>query len=151
MLKKRKEIMLCAAALGISSLLIGCAQKDVTGAAANAAAVAEAAEFNKITPEEAKAMIDEGEVTIVDVRRADEYAEKHIPSAILVPNETIAEEAESKLPDKDAALLVYCRSGARSSQASQTLASLGYTNIYDMGGISSWPYETESGEWTDEE
>lgn len=101
--------------------------------------------YHRITAEEAKKMIDEGGVIIVDVRRADEYEKKHIPGAVLVPNENIGEEPPELLPDKDAVLLVHCRTGVRSKQASDKLVELGYSNVYDFGGIADWPYETESG------
>mgnify|MGYP003300786982 CR=1 FL=1 len=94
-----------------------------------------------ITPEEAKLMMDQGNVTIVDVRRVDEYEAGHIPGAILVPNETILTEAETKLPDKNAVLLIYCRSGRRSAEAAQKLLSLGYSQVYDFGGILNWHYD----------
>lgn len=97
--------------------------------------------YHTITAKEAKQMMDKQDVIIVDVRRDDEYAQGHIPNAILVPNETIAQEAEKKLLDKNAVYLIYCRSGNRSAQASQTLAELGYKNVYDFGGIKDWPYE----------
>lgn len=101
--------------------------------------------YHKITAEEAKKMMDEGGVVVVDVRTAEEYAQKHIPGAILVPNESIGEELPEALPDLDAVLLIHCRTGVRSKQASDKLASLGYRHIYDFGGIVDWPYETESG------
>lgn len=102
--------------------------------------------YHKITAEEAKKMIDEGGVTVVDVRTAEEYSEKHIPGAVLVPVESIGEAPPEALPDKDAVLLVHCRTGIRSKQASDKLVELGYTHIYDFGGIVDWPYDTESGE-----
>ena len=83
----------------------------------------------------------------MDVRTADEYAEAHIPGAILIPNESIANEEPKLLPDKDARIMVYCRSGNRSAQAAEKLIKMGYTNVYDFGGIKNWTYETESGEW----
>ena len=95
------------------------------------------------TEKEAKQMMENQDVIIVDVRREDEYAKGHIPHAVLVPNETIKEEAQEKLPDKNATYLVYCRSGNRSAQASRTLIEAGYQNIYDFGGIQDWPYEIE--------
>lgn len=116
------------------------------GAAAGSSEEEKTAEYHKITPEEAKKMIDAGGVTIVDVRREDEYRENHIPGAILVPNEGIGDEMPEELPDKDAVLLVHCRSGVRSKEASNKLVALGYTNVYDFGGIIDWPYETEKGE-----
>lgn len=100
--------------------------------------------YHKITAKEAKEMIDKGNVTIVDVRTQEEYAEKHIPGAILLPNESITKEPPAELPDKDAVLLLHCRTGVRSKEASDKLAALGYTKIYDFGGIVDWPYETES-------
>lgn len=102
--------------------------------------------YHKITAEEAKEMMDAGDVTVVDVRRAEEYEQAHIPGAVLVPNESIGEEQPEELPDKDAAILVHCRTGVRSKQASDKLVKMGYTNIYDFGGIVDWPYETEGGE-----
>ena len=86
-------------------------------------------------------MMDQGNVTIVDVRRVDEYEAGHIPGAILGPNETILTEAETKLPDKNAVLLIYCRSGRRSAEAAQKLLSLGYSQVYDFGGILNWHYD----------
>lgn len=102
--------------------------------------------YHKISAEEAKKMMEEEHVMIVDVRTAEEYAEKHIPGAILVPNETIGQESPKELPDKKATLLIYCRSGNRSRQAAEKLLDLGYENVYDFGGIKDWTYETESGE-----
>lgn len=80
---------------------------------------------------------------LVDVRTESEYAAGHIPGAMLLPNEVIAGEAAEKLPDKNAAIVVYCRSGRRSAEAAQKLLDQGYTQVYDLGGIQSWPYETE--------
>lgn len=100
--------------------------------------------YHKITAEEAKKMMDEGGVTVVDVRTQAEYEASHIPGAVLVPNESIdSEEAPEALPDQDAVLLVHCRTGIRSKQASDKLVALGYTQVYDFGGIVDWPYETE--------
>ncbi|AVM70409.1 rhodanese-like domain-containing protein [Lachnospiraceae bacterium oral taxon 500] len=102
---------------------------------------AKTAEYHKISAEEAKKMMDEQDVVIVDVRTAAEYAEGHIADAVLVPNETIGDEAPAELPNKDAVLLIYCRSGNRSRTAANKLLKLGYQNIYDFGGINTWPYE----------
>lgn len=99
--------------------------------------------YHKITAEEAKNMIDNGGVTIVDVRRPDEYAAQHIPGAVNVPNEDISSEPPAALPDPDAVLLVHCRTGIRSKAASDKLIQMGYRNVYDFGGIVDWPYETE--------
>lgn len=99
--------------------------------------------YQMITADEAKAMMDKGNVTIVDVRRQDEYDAGHVKDAILVPNESIGATAPEALPDKDAVLLVYCRTGIRAENASQKLIELGYTHVYDFGGIVDWPYEIE--------
>ncbi|MBR3377116.1 MAG: rhodanese-like domain-containing protein [Mogibacterium sp.] len=86
-----------------------------------------------------KIMEEETGYLIVDVRRPDEFAEGHIEGAINVPNEEIADEMPEKLPDKDQLLLVYCRTGRRSKEAAEKLAKIGYTNIYEIGGINTWP------------
>lgn len=98
---------------------------------------------HKISAEKAKAMMDQDNVIIVDVRTAAEYNEGHIANAILIPNESIGSTPPSLLPDKDATILVYCRSGNRSKQASDKLAAMGYTKIYDFGGIIDWTYGIE--------
>ena len=78
---------------------------------------------------------------IVDVRRNDEYEAGHIPGAILIPNESIDTSQPEELPDKDQIILIYCRSGNRSKQAAEKLAAMGYTNIYEFGGINTWTGE----------
>lgn len=98
--------------------------------------------YHKITAQEAKEKIDAGDVTIVDVRTAEEYKENHIENAILIPNESIGSQKPEQLPDTNAVILVYCRSGRRSKEASEKLVELGYKNIYDFGGIIDWSYET---------
>ena len=104
----------------------------------------EKAMYEQITPIDAKKIMDSGEEhTILDVREQDEYDESHIPGAILIPYTQIDNKAEEMLPDKDAQILVYCRSGRRSKIASESLAKLGYTNIKEFGGIIDWPYEVE--------
>ena len=102
--------------------------------------------YQQITQEEAKRMMDEQEDAVVlDVREQDEYDEKHIPGAVLLPVGSINKEtAAAAIPEQDTVVLVYCRSGNRSKTASQTLANLGYTNVYEFGGINDWPYEIES-------
>ena len=80
---------------------------------------------------------------IVDVRREDEYAEGHIPGAILIPNESIENTPPKELPGFKQIILVYCRSGRRSKEASQKLADMGYSNVYEFGGITDWTGEIE--------
>jgi rhodanese-related sulfurtransferase len=78
---------------------------------------------------------------ILDVRTKEEYDQGHIPNAVLLPNETIGTSKIDLLSDKDQMILVYCRSGNRSKQAASKLVNLGYTNIYEFGGIIDWPYD----------
>ncbi|MBR0528671.1 MAG: hypothetical protein IJJ76_02770 [Ruminococcus sp.] len=126
--------VLVAAAAG---LLIGCAAKSTltenTG---------EYSGYKQITQEEAKDMMaqDDGHI-IVDVRRQDEFAAGHIPDAVCIPNETIDKMKPAELPDTEQIILIYCRSGNRSKQAAQKLADMGYTNIYEFGGIIDWTGE----------
>ncbi len=97
----------------------------------------------QISAQEAKFIMDTKEgYTIIDARTEQEFAEGHIENAILIPEYEIANRAENELPDKDALILVYCRSGRRSKIASKELAQLGYTKVYEFGGIIDWPYET---------
>lgn len=117
-------------------LLVGCAahtEREVS--------------YRQITMDEAVAMMEEEEgYIILDVRTAAEFDEKHIPGAINIPNETIGTDAIPELLDKDQLILVYCRSGNRSKQASEKLVKLGYTNVVEFGGIIDWPGETETNE-----
>ena len=100
--------------------------------------------YQQITQEEAQEMMDTQSVIILDVREQSEYDSGHIPGAVLFPvGEIAADTAAAVIPEKDAAVLVYCRSGNRSKTASSALARLGYTNIYEFGGINTWPYEIE--------
>ena len=100
--------------------------------------------YMNITAQEAREIMDTEEgYIILDVRTQEEYEEKHIPGAILIPDYEIKERAQEELPDKDQLLLVYCRSGRRSKLAAEALVELGYTNIKEFGGIIDWPYEVE--------
>lgn len=101
-----------------------------------------AMEYKKISAEEAKAMIDAGNVIILDVRTQEEFDAGHIAEAIRLEYADFETKAATVLPDKDATILVYCRSGNRSKTASKMLLELGYTDVYDFGGINDWPYET---------
>lgn len=102
-------------------------------------------DYEQISGDEAKALMDsESEYIIIDARTEAEYAEGHIPGAILIPEYEISEQAETKLPDKDELILVYCRSGRRSKIAAEELVKLGYTNVKEFGGIIDWKYEIEN-------
>ena len=123
----KKYILILVSIIMIMGLT-GCEKKDMS--------------YTQISMEEAVAMMaTEENYIILDVRTAEEFAEKHIPNAINIPNETIGSEELAELPDKNQLILVYCRSGNRSKQASEKLAALGYTNIYEFGGINDWTGE----------
>ena len=114
-------------------LLAGCGGNTADGA------------YQQITQEDAKEMMDTQEVIILDVREQAEYDSGHIPGAVLLPVGTIDETTAAEvIPEKDSKVLVYCRSGNRSKTASAALADLGYTNIYEFGGINTWPYDTQT-------
>ena len=98
--------------------------------------------YRQISIDEAVAMMaEESGNIILDVRTPEEFAEKHIPNAINVPNENIGTDEISQLPNKDQLIMVYCRSGRRSKEASEKLVKLGYTNIVEFGGILDWKGE----------
>ena len=133
---KRRNFAALVLFLLVAVVLVGCAdRKEKT----------ETASYQQITAEEAKSMMEEQpDAVVLDVREQDEYDAGHIPGAVLLPAGTINEEtAASAIPEKDTVVLVYCRSGNRSKTASQALADLGYTQIYEFGGIKNWPYEVE--------
>lgn len=100
--------------------------------------------MTNITMEEAKAIFQTpGDYIILDVRRADEFAQGHIPGAINVANEHITTVPPTELSDKDQLIYVYCRSGNRSKQAAVKLMAMGYTHIVEFGGILDWTGEIE--------
>ncbi|MDD7719397.1 MAG: rhodanese-like domain-containing protein [Eubacteriaceae bacterium] len=117
--------------VGLIAMLTGCGKSEKEAA------------YRQVSADEAMAIMEsEDNYIILDVRTPEEYAERHIPDAINVPNENIGSDPVAELPDKDRLILVYCRSGNRSKQASEKLAALGYTNIVEFGGINSWTGET---------
>lgn len=98
--------------------------------------------YQTITPADAKKLMEtRTDYTLLDVRELSEYSGGHIAGAKLLPLGQIESLAATELPDLNATIIVYCRSGARSSRAAQTLLSLGYTDVLDLGGISNWPYD----------
>ena len=100
--------------------------------------------YRQITMDEAVTMMaQEIGYIILDARRPDEFAAGHIPKTINVPNESIVTSDIPELPDKDQLIMVYCRSGRRSKEASEKLVKLGYTNIVEFGGILDWKGEIE--------
>jgi len=102
--------------------------------------------YNRITAKEAKEIMDTEEVIILDVRTPQEYQEEHIEGALLIPDYDLSSLADSKLPNKDEKILIYCRSGSRSRGAAKVLIDMGYTNVHDFGGIMSWTYDKVKGE-----
>ena len=113
---------------------------------AGCAAPAGGTAYRQIGMDEAVTLMEEETgYIILDVRTPEEFRDRHIPDAINIPNETIGKEEIPELPDKEQLILVYCRSGNRSKQASQKLVDLGYTNIVEFGGINDWTGETVSG------
>ena len=100
--------------------------------------------YQQIAQEKAKEMMDTQEVIVLDVREQDEFDAGHIPGAVLLPVGAITKDtAAAFIPELDSIVLVYCRSGNRSKTASKALADLGYTNVYEFGGINTWPYGVE--------
>ena len=127
----KRIIIAVSVALMLIPLLVGCNGDNSKNA------------YEQITPAEAKALMDsEDGYIILDVRTPEEFAERHIEGAILIPDYEIGEKAESILTDKEQLILVYCRSGRRSKNAANELATLGYTNIKEFGGINDWKYGT---------
>ncbi len=121
-----------AAILAALMLLIGCSGKQETGS------------YRQISQEEARERMNRENVIVLDVRELSEFEEGHIPGAVLLPVGTITKDtAAAVIPNFDTEVLVYCRSGNRSQTASSALAELGYRNVYEFGGIRTWPYEVE--------
>ena len=95
-----------------------------------------------LTPEQAKARMEENpDLILLDIRTQEEFEQGHIPGAVCLPNEMIAADMPF-LFGKDAEILLYCRSGRRSADAAKKLRDMGFTNVFDFGGIIDWPYET---------
>lgn len=133
-----RKLTFAALSLAAALALAGCAPSQNPAAAGQT----QTAAFRSITPEEAHELIGKADVVLLDVRTQEEYDEGHIEGAALLPHDAITADSAALPADKDATLIVYCRTGRRSAIAAQTLSDLGYTKIYDLGGIQSWPYET---------
>ena len=129
MLKINKRFLIALLTFTLPFGCVGCS----TGGSAT---------YEQISGAEAKALMDsESGYIIIDARTQSEYDEGHIPGAILIPYDEIADRAEKELPDKNQLILVYCRSGRRSKIAAEELVKLGYTNVKEFGGIIDWKYE----------
>ena len=138
-----KKILIVAAAILCLLAFASCAQQEKNVETDVATEVETELGYQQISAEEAKAIMDtEKDYIIIDARTDEEFATGHIEGAIMIPEYEIANRAEEQLPDKDALILVYCRSGRRSKIASEELVKLGYTNVKEFGGIIDWPYET---------
>ena len=133
-------MVLCLSVLTLGICGCGSAQQaDAPKSVAASDAKAQGTAFQRVSSDEAaKMMAAESGYLIVDVRTAGEFADGHIPNAINIPNESIHTTPPKELPDKAQKIFVYCRSGARSQQAAQKLADMGYTSIVEMGGIKDW-------------
>ena len=128
-----EKILIVITILILIAMLVGCTLSSGVG---------EKNTYEKTTAMEAKKMLDEKSgYIILDVRTKDEYKGGHIPGAVLLPNESIGKDTIDILPDKDQIILIYCRSGRRSKEAAAKLVNLGYTNIYEFGGIIDWTYD----------
>lgn len=139
-LKAKNRIYLIAAIL-LVGVFSGCSNKS-TEVNSEISTTEKKASVRNITPEEAKKRLDsEKDIILVDVRTVEEYEAGHIKDAILMPVDSIKVEAVKNLKDKDATIFVYCRSGSRSATAANILIEQGYKIVYDLGGISNWPYE----------
>ncbi len=148
------KLVSLALTLAAGLLLASCAAMPVqTAAPANTptAAVLPApdgtaalAQAHLITPEDAKGRLaSEQGIVLLDVREPDEYAEGHIAGSVLLPLGDITAKVEVTVPDKDTVVFVYCRSGRRSALAADELVKMGYTQVFDLGGIIDWPYGVE--------
>ena len=101
---------------------------------------------NTVTAQEVhEQMVGGGKFILLDVRSPGEYRQIRIPGAKLIPLDQIPSRAAPELPNRDATIYVYCHSGARASSAVRLLTGMGYTNVSNLGGIITWPYETEKG------
>ena len=143
-MKKALFVAIFATTITSTVALLGCTSTDAVDASEPQGDIS-APLFSRITSEEAKRMIDEGDVAIVDVRTESEYDEAHIPGAISLPFDEIGTNKLGPLPDLDETIIVYCRTGVQSKLAVGKLMSIGYTDVYDLGGIRDWMYSTERG------
>lgn len=126
-----KKMLLLISAITAALSLSGCSAEETP------------ITYTSIPVSEAKALMDsESDYVILDVRTEKEFADGHIPGAVLIPDYDIETRAETELPDKKQLILVYCRSGRRSKNAAEKLAELGYSNVKEFGGIIDWGYET---------
>jgi len=132
----KRRIVSIIAALVFLLAVSGCASEEASGGKEES--------YMRINAQKAKEMMENlEEFVLLDARTEEEFSEGHIPGAIVIPHDEIFERAEAEIPEKDVPVFVYCRSGNRSKTASKALFDLGYSEIYEFGGIIDWPYEIE--------
>lgn len=150
-----KYISWCLAAVLLAAGLTACASQGtgIPPQAPQSSISATQSSYRSLTPQEAKELLDAGDAVLVDVRTREEYEQSHIPEAIWIDNASIQDAPPEALPDLEAEILLYCRSGVRSKQAAEKLVAMGYRNVFDIGGIQDWPFEIVDGteENTDDE
>lgn len=140
----KKIIMFVLLVLSIG--FMGCVTKEDNANNMNETPKSIEIQYQNILPADAKKRLEsEKNIILLDVRTIEEYTEKHIPKSVLIPVDVIEDEAQKKLKDKSVPIFVYCRSGRRSVIASEALVKMGYTKVYNLGGIIDWPYEIEVG------
>ena len=137
----KKISLIISVLLILTFVLAGCSNEKDNNINSEETNMNEGTEYIEIGAEDAKKVMDSEEVIVLDVRTQAEYDDGHIENAVLLPVDEISAKAEDVLKDKNAKILVYCRSGNRSATAARTLINMGYTNVYDFGGIIDWPYE----------
>lgn len=140
----KEKILICiavAAVLAVSAVVLAVRFSKVRVRDGNSVS----GSYTQISQDEAKRMMQEETCIVVDVRRPDEFAAGHIPGAVCIPNETIGTQPSDGLADKAQTILVYCRSGNRSKQAAQKLFDMGYSHVFEFGGILDWTGETVTG------
>lgn len=130
-------------------MLTGCVHaatdKGVSSITVKAGTAASKGRYKKITPEEAKRIMNSGnKYILLDVRTREEFVKKHISGAVLIPDYQVKSRAENEIADKDSVILVYCRSGHRSAAAASALVDLWYTNVFDLGGMRDWLHYSNS-------
>ena len=132
----KRRIVSIIAALVFLLAVSGCASEEASGGKEES--------YMRINAQKAKEMMENlEEFILLDARTEEEFSEGHIPGAIVIPHDEIFERAEAEIPEKDVPVFVYCRSGNRSKTASKALVDLGYSEVYEFGGIIDWPYEIE--------
>ena len=135
-------VLIAALAVGVAGCSNGKVNSNDDGSGSNISE--NAIEYKKISPGDAKARLDQEEgIILLDVRTEEEFDEKHITGAIRLQLDFVEEEVEEVIKDKETVVFVYCRSGRRSKEATKIMVELGYENVYDLGGINDWNYETE--------